>query len=151
MLSLAAIVDWLVEDPPAVLGRLVPIPLAIAVLVVGAASAWSAYSFEEDFAPTRRELIARAQPGDVVAAHPRFLGDMLQWDFDLPRESVEVEGLDPSTTWARRLPGAPTGRLWIIVPDTYARPELVGAARPCDGPAPSGQPPLLLHCVEGVG
>ena len=33
VLSFAAIVDWLVEDPPAVLGRLVPIPLAVAVLV----------------------------------------------------------------------------------------------------------------------
>ena len=149
VLAFGAIVEWLLDDPPLGVGRVVTVPAAVAVLLLGSASAWSAVSYEEDLAPLRSELVASASPGDVVAVHPRFLGPILEWDLQLPRESISVPGLDSTETWTGRLPGMPTGRAWILVPDTYGRPAVPPSAVPCPDAPVRVEGPATLHCLDG--
>jgi hypothetical protein len=133
VVAVAALVAVLIEPAPgdtvlrspAVRGVGLVVVLALAVPSVRPAA-----TYEEDSAPARRWMIDHVEPGDVVAVHPRFLGPMVAWDHGV-RGGAPVTGLEEDDVWTASVPGAaPTGRAWVLVPDTYTYAAPVGW-QPC--------------------
>jgi hypothetical protein len=119
----------------------------VAVVLLAVPSVGAAFSYEEDSAPARRALVERAQPGDAVVVHPRFLGPMLRWDNGVT-DDQPVAGFADVDAWSALVPGAPpTGRAWVLVPDTYSfhpPPSYVA----CDGVTAAVEGHYSVSCLE---
>jgi hypothetical protein len=150
VVAFAALGAACVEDRPLWLSRAAGIVGLVACVSIVAASIGAVVTYEEDSSPTRRALLDLAQPGDVVAVYPEFLGPMLEWDHDLVEidETDLAAGLEADGAWVGRLPGGSTDTVWLVVPDTYSYdPALI----PCESPPPSLRGDLLLSCYTFDG
>lgn len=130
VVAVAALAAACVEDrPPWLTRRLGAVGLlACALLVVPSVGA--AFRYEEDSAPARDRLAGLVSAGDAVGVTPAFLGPMLAWDHDLdPDDATGLAG--SADGWSAVLPGAePTGRIWVVVPETYSYEPPAGL-EPC--------------------
>jgi hypothetical protein len=115
--------------------RSAPIGALAGVLVV-VVSVWSlpfAATFDEGTAEPVEAAVARAEPGDAVAVHPRWLWPVLWTGAGSARSTELVDGLDPGSTFVWIRPGRPfSGRVWLLQPSSYALDGAAEWAR-CDG------------------
>jgi hypothetical protein len=150
VVAIGAIAGACVDDRPAWLSRATGLVGVAACGLIVAASIGAAVTHEEDSAPTRRALLEMARPGDVVAVYPEFLAPMLEWDHDAdPTEPPAV--LEGDDVWFGVVPGAaPTGVVWLVVPETYAY-DLPPPFVPCDDPPSTKRGDLLLSCYSSAG
>jgi hypothetical protein len=130
VVAVAALASRCVEDRPPWLSARVGLVAAVAVCVLAVGSVGAAASYEEPSTDARRYLLSVAEPGDTLVTHPSFLGPMLRWDHPVFDDGVDGVSLEDNT-WSGVVVGAaPTGRTWVVVPDTYAyRPP--ASLRPC--------------------
>ncbi len=83
-------------------------------------SVGQAFSYEEESGAARHVMIDAAQPGDTVVVYPDWLSPMVRWDHGI-RTDDPAPGFGDDGAWSGVVPGAePTGRAWVLVPDTYA-------------------------------
>ncbi len=152
VLALAALVAACVEDRPRWLTPPVAVAGVLVGLVLAVPSVVSAVRYREDSVPVREHLNEVARPGDTIAVSPAFLAPMLQWDHDLSPSAGPSDLLADDEVWSATLPGAaPTGRLWLVVPDTYAY-EPPASFVPCSASNRWHAGDLSLWCYEaGTG
>jgi uncharacterized membrane protein len=92
----------------------------ILVLVLAVPSIGDAFSYEEESSAARQVMIDAALPGDTVVVYPDWLGPMVRWDQGV-RHDDPAPGFAGEDVWSAVVPRAePTGRAWVLVPDTYA-------------------------------
>ena len=129
--------------PPVAFGALierarrVSVPVAAVAVVAGlllvAPSVAPALGYADGSSQATDLVAVRAQPGDAVAAYPRWLSPMLEWNLGGPRHPqvpTELQGLD---AYVYVVGGQPfNGRLWVVQPDTYAL--ATGDLQPCGEP-----------------
>jgi hypothetical protein len=145
VIAVAAVGGRCVEERPPWLSARVGVVAAVAVSVLAVGSVDAAVSYEEPSTDAREYLLSVAQPGDTLVTHPAFLGPMLRWDHPIVDDGVNGVSLDDDT-WSGVVVGAvPTGRTWVIVPDTYGY-RAPAAFEPCDEVEPFVASQYAVYC-----
>jgi hypothetical protein len=148
VVAVAALVGRCVEDRPPWLSARVGAVGAIAVSVLAVGSVGAAASYEESSTAARQYVRSVAQPGDTLMTHPAFLGPMLRWDHPIVDGGVGGVSLEDDT-WSGVVVGAaPTGRTWVVVPDTYAYRPPAGL-RTCPDHDRYAVSEYAVYCFDG--